>query len=125
MFYRIAIPILMFFAPKLLPAAIRFGRLVWRLTFDKRVPLLLRLLLPVAILYAVSPIDFIKDSVPILGRFDDLIFLALALLLLVKLSPKDVVDEHNGVIPPSDRPEDKDPDNVVDGTSRIIDEQDE
>ena len=122
MFMRIAVPLLFFFGPRLLPHVMRFGRLVWRLTFDKRVPLFLRLLLPFAIAYAVSPIDLVKDTVPILGRFDDLIFLAMALLLLVKLSPKEVVDEHNGVVPPSDRPEDKDPDKVVDGTGRIIDD---
>ena len=123
MFMRIAVPLLLFFAPRLMPHILRFGRLVWRLTFDKRVPLFLRLLLPIAILYAVSPFDLVKDTVPILGRFDDLIFIAMALLLLVKLSPKEVVDEHNGVTPPSNRPEDKDPDKVVDGTGRIIDDQ--
>ncbi len=122
MFMRIAVPILLFFVPRLLPTAVRFGRLVWRLTFDKRVPLFLRLLLPAAILYAVSPIDLIKDTVPVLGRFDDLIFIAMALLLLVKLSPKEVVDEHNGVIPPPDRPNEGDPDKVVDSTGRIIDD---
>ena len=123
MFMRIAIPLLLFFAPRFMPHILRFARLVWRLTFDKRVPLFLRLLLPVAILYAVSPIDLVKDTVPVLGRFDDLIFIAMALLLLVKLSPKEVVDEHNGVIPPTNRPEDKDPDKVVDGTSRIVDDE--
>ena len=122
MFMRIAIPLLLFFAPRFLPHILRFARLVWRLTFDKRVPLFLRLLLPLAILYALSPFDLVKDTVPILGRFDDLIFIAMALLLLVKLSPKEVVDEHNGVKPRSNRPEDKDPDKVVDGTGRIIDD---
>ena len=123
MFMRIAIPLLLFFAPRFMPHILRFARLIWRLSFDKRVPLFLRLLLPVAILYAISPIDLVKDAVPVLGRFDDLIFIAMALLLLVKLSPKEVVDEHNGVIPPSDRPEDKDPDKVVDSTGRIIDDE--
>ena len=122
MFMRIALPLLLFFAPRLLPHILRFGRLVWRLSFDRRVPLPLRLLLPIAIINAVSPFDLVKDSVPVLGRFDDLIFIALALLLLVKLSPKEVVDEHNGVVPPSDRPEDTDPDKVVDGTGRVIDD---
>ena len=120
---RIAIPLLLFFAPRFMPHILRFARLIWRLSFDKRVPLFLRLLLPVAILYAISPIDLVRDTVPVLGRFDDLIFIAMALLLLVKLSPKEVVDEHNGVIPPSDRPEDKDPDKVVDSTGRIIDDE--
>ena len=123
MFMRIALPLLLFLAPRFLPHVVRFGRLVWRLSFDKRVPLALRLLLPVALLYAVSPIDLVRDTIPILGRFDDLIFIALSLLLLVKLSPKEAVDEHNGVVPPSKRPEDNDPDNVVDGTGRIIDDK--
>ena len=123
MFMRIALPLLFMFAPRLLPHLVRFGRMVWRLSFDRRVPLVLRLLLPLAIMYAISPIDLIRDRIPYLGRFDDLIFIALALLFLVKLSPKDVVDEHNGVVPKSDRPEDKDPDNVVDGTGGVIDDK--
>ena len=123
MFTRLAIPLLLLLAPRFLPHILRFLRLVWRLSFDKRVPVLLRALLPVAIIYAVSPFDLVPDRVPILGRFDDLIFIAFALLLLVKLSPKEVVDEHNGVTPPSNRPEDKDPNNVVDGSGRIIDDE--
>ena len=123
MFSRIAIPLLLFLAPRYLPHLLRFARLVWRLSFDRRVPILLRILLPVAIVYAVSPFDLVPDRVPILGRFDDLIFIAMALLLLVKLSPKEVVDEINGVVPPSDRPEDKDPNKVVDGTGRVIDDE--
>ena len=123
MFSRLAIPLLLFLVPRFLPHILRFARLVWRLSFDKRVPLILRALLPVAIIYAVSPFDLVPDRLPILGRFDDLIFIALSLLLLVKLSPKEVVDEHNGVAPPSNRPEEKDPKNVVDGSGRIIDDE--
>ena len=123
MFTRIAVPLLIFLAPRFLPYLLRFVRLVWRLSFDKRVPFLLRALLPVAILYAVSPFDLVPDRVPILGRFDDLIFIAFALLLLVKLSPKDVVDEHNGVVPTSKRPEDTNSGKVVDGTGRVIDDE--
>ena len=37
--------------------------------------------------------------------------------------PKSVVDEHMGVIPKSNRPEDNDPDKVVDGTSKVIDDE--
>ena len=123
MFMRIAVPILLFFAPRFLPHILRFARLVWRLSLDKRVPLLLRLLLPAAVIYAVSPFDLVPDRVPFLGRFDDLIFIALALLLLVKLPPKEIVDEHNGVTPSSNRPEDKDPSKVLDGAGRVIDDE--
>jgi uncharacterized membrane protein YkvA (DUF1232 family) len=96
---------------------------VWRLSFDKRVPIVLRLLLPLAIVYIISPIDLLKDSIPIVGRFDDLIVLALALLFLTKLSPREVVDEHSGNVKPTDRPEYKDPHKVVDGKSRLIDDE--
>lgn len=125
MFMRLAVPILLFFAPRFLPHILRFARLVWRLSFDKRVPPVLRLLLPLAIFYIVLPYDFFKDTLTIptfgMARLDDLLVLALALLLLVKLSPKAVLDEHNGAAPPSDRAKGKD--KVVDGSGRVIDDE--
>ena len=119
---RLAIPLLYMFGPKLLPPIIKFLRLIWRLTFDKRVPIFLRMLVPLAIVYVVSPYDLLKDWIPILGRFDDLLILALATLLLTKLTPKHIVDELSGASLNRDRPEDKDPSNVVDGSSRIVDD---
>lgn len=123
MFYRLAFPLLYFLAPRLLPKAMKFARLVWRLTFDKRVSIFLRALVPLALLYVISPYDILRDRIPILGRFDDLIILGLALLFLTKLAPANVVDEHMDRVPESNRPEDKDPEKVVDGTSRLIDDE--
>ena len=82
MFHRLAFPLLYFLAPRVLPKIIRFARLVWRLTFDKRVSIFLRALVPLAILYAISPYDLLRDQIPIIGRFDDLIIMGLALLFL-------------------------------------------
>ena len=121
MLHRLAFPLLFFMAPRILPGIIRYLRLVWRLQWDKRVPIVLRALVPLAIIYVLSPYDLIKDRVPVIGRFDDLIVLALAVLFLVKLSPQHVVDEHLGK-PPSPRPEDKDPSKVVDSSSRVVEE---
>ena len=124
MFHRLAFPLLYFLAPRLLPKVFKFGRLVWRLTFDKRVSIFLRALVPLALLYVISPIDLIRDRLPYgVGRFDDLIIMGLALLFLTKLAPSAIVDEHMDRIPPSDRPEDKDPSKVVDGSSRLIDDE--
>ena len=123
MLYRLAFPLLYFLAPRLLPKALKFARLVWRLTFDKRVSIFLRALVPLAILYALSPLDLIPDRVPILGRFDDLLILGLALLILIKGARPDIVDEHLDRVPASDRPEEKDPEKVVDGSSRLIDDE--
>ncbi|MCH8989082.1 MAG: DUF1232 domain-containing protein [Chloroflexi bacterium] len=123
MFHRLAFPLIFFLAPRVLPRVFRFVRLVWRLTFDKRVSIFLRALVPLAVLYILSPLDLISDRIPIIGRFDDLIILGLALLFLTKLAPPHVVDEHMGRTTPSERPEDKDPAKVVDGSSRLIDDE--
>lgn len=123
MFHRLAFPLLYFLAPRLLPKAIKFARLVWRLTFDKRVSIFLRAVVPIALLYVISPYDILRDRIPIVGRFDDLIILGLALLFLTKMAPPNVVDEHMDRVPESNRPEDKDPEKVVDGSSRLIDDE--
>ena len=123
MFYRLAFPLLHFLVPRFLPKAMKFARLVWRLTFDKRVSIFLRMLVPLALIYVISPYDILRDRIPILGRFDDLIIMGLALLFLTKLAPPNIVDEHLDRVTQSERPEDKDPDKVVDGSSRLIDDE--
>ncbi len=120
--HRLAISLMFFMMPRLLPHILRFLRLVWRLIFDKRVSIFLRALVPLAVLYVLWPLDLIPDNIPILGRFDDLIILGLATLLLTKLAPRHVVDELQGVRPADDRPEEKDPSKIVDGSSHLIDE---
>ena len=122
MLHRLAFPLIFFLGPRLLPPIIRFLRLVWKLIFDSRVPMVLRALVPLAILYAISPLDLIRDRIPVVGRFDDLIVLGFAVLFLVKLAPQHVLDEYSGRPPASDRPEDKDPSKVVDGSSKLIDD---
>ena len=119
---RLEIPLLYMFGPKLLPPIIRFLRLIWRLTFDKRVSIFLRMLVPLAIVYVISPYDLLKDWIPVFGRFDDVLILGLATLLLTKLTPRHIVDELSGASLNRNRPEDKDPSNVVDGSSRIVDD---
>ena len=121
MFHRLAFPLLFYLAPRVLPRAIRFLRLVWRLTFDRRVALPLRALVPLAVVYALLPLDPL-DKFGLLGRFDDLIVLGLAALLLIKLAPKHVVSELSGASTNLDRPQENDPSKVVDGSSHLIDD---
>lgn len=123
MFHRLALPLIFFLLPRVGPPIFRFVRLIWRLNFDKRVPLVLRALVPLAILYFLLPIDLIPDTLGYLGRFDDLIILAMAALLLTKLAPRHVVDEHSGNKPKDDGPQEKDPDKIVEGTSHIVDDE--
>ncbi len=115
-------PVLFMVVPRLLPRIIRLIRLVWRLTFDKRVNIILRALVPLAIVYFVLPPGLIHDKLPVVGYWDDVLILGLAVILLTKLAPQHVVDEHSGKPQVSDRPEDKDPDKVVDGSSHLIDD---
>ena len=124
--FRLAYPLLMMFGPRLIPVAIKYVRLIWRLTFDKRVNIILRALVPLALVYFIwpgRPFDLVPDNFPVVGRFDDLIVFGAAVLLLVKLAPQRVVDEHLGNPPKSDRPEDQDPSNVVDGSARFMDDE--
>jgi uncharacterized membrane protein YkvA (DUF1232 family) len=68
-----------------------FLKLVWRLLLDKRVPVFTKVIPFLAIIYIVSPFDFIADRIPVLGQFDDLIVTAILLLLFIAASPREVV----------------------------------
>jgi len=60
---------------------------------DKRVGWLPKLLIGVAITYALSPIDLIPDFIPVLGYLDDLIIVPAVLGLAIKLIPNEVMEE--------------------------------
>ena len=119
--HRLGYSLIMMLLPRFLPKVIKYLGLIWKLTFDRRVNIILRALVPLALVYAIVPTDLVKDQIPIIGRFDDIIVLGLAALLLIKLAPQHVVNGHLGIEPISLRPEDDDPSSVVDGSSRPID----
>jgi uncharacterized membrane protein YkvA (DUF1232 family) len=43
--------------------------------------------------YALSPIDFIPDFIPVLGYLDDLIIVPAGIALLIKIIPRDILEE--------------------------------
>jgi len=47
----------------------------------------------VAVAYALSPIDLIPDFIPVLGYLDDLIIVPVLVLLALKLTPTDVMNQ--------------------------------
>ena len=69
-------------------------RLVYRLMLDRRVPLRVKMILPAALVYLISPFDVIHDIVPILGRIDDVLVLILSLAFFLGTAPREIVMEH-------------------------------
>ena len=50
-------------------------------------PRAVKFLFPLALLYLVSPIDLVPDTIPLLGAVDDMIVLPAATELLVRMLP--------------------------------------
>ena len=60
------------------------------------VPWYAKLLVALVVGYALSPIDFIPDFIPILGYLDDLIIIPAGIALSLKMIPKEVWAECRG-----------------------------
>lgn len=69
-------------------------RLCGNLLIDNRVPITEKALFAAAVVYAISPIDFIPDVFPFIGQVDDLYLIALTLLRLFNYTDEDVVREN-------------------------------
>jgi len=67
--------------------------LVLRALRDPRTPWLARLLGLATLAYALSPIDLIPDFIPVLGQLDDLIVVPLGVALVIRMIPREVMDE--------------------------------
>jgi len=61
---------------------------------DPRTPLYARIFALCVVGYVFSPIDLIPDFIPILGYLDDLVLVPLGIFLVLKMIPKDVMDEY-------------------------------
>jgi uncharacterized membrane protein YkvA (DUF1232 family) len=80
----------------------QIGALPWRgkaqlagaLFKDPRVPLLLRVAMPLLVAYLVLPLDLIPDIIPIIGQIDDLIVIIFVAGLFLRAMPVEVIREH-------------------------------
>jgi uncharacterized membrane protein YkvA (DUF1232 family) len=79
----------------LIPQLPNFVRLGWRLLRDSRVPVVLKGMVVLTLLYSISPFDVIPDFFfPVVGYVDDVTLLLLMGYYFIRWSPQDVVTEH-------------------------------
>jgi uncharacterized membrane protein YkvA (DUF1232 family) len=69
-------------------------QLGWRLFWDPRTPNVPKLLLGIALLLIVSPINWIPSSIPVLGQLEDIALLAFAVNRFIRAVPADLRAEH-------------------------------
>ena len=69
-------------------------RLFRGLLRDTRVPLVSKIVVGIAVVWLISPIDLVPEFVPVLGPLDDVIVAVLALRHVLRRAGEDVVREH-------------------------------
>jgi uncharacterized membrane protein YkvA (DUF1232 family) len=70
------------------------GRLLWKLTTDRRVPVKHKVILGGAAAYLLSPFDFIPDRIPGVGQLDDFAVVVAALDIVLNQTDIDIVRSH-------------------------------
>ena len=58
---------------------------------DRQTPWHVKLVLTVALLYILVPVDFVADTIPLLGWLDDLAIASFIIALALRLAPQEVV----------------------------------
>lgn len=61
---------------------------------DPRIPWYAKALAACIVGYAFSPVDLIPDFIPVLGYLDDIILIPLGIALVIRMIPKEVLEEY-------------------------------
>lgn len=72
----------------------RQARLAWYLIRSPEVPLYLKLLPALAVVYVLLPTDFIPDVFPLIGQLDDVTALLVGAKVFIELAPQEVVAQY-------------------------------
>ena len=59
----------------------------------KETPIIAKILAGITIIYALSPIDFIPDFIPVVGYLDDIIILPGLIALVIRIIPSEIFAE--------------------------------
>ncbi len=89
------------------------AKLAWRLFQDPTVSTTAKLIPVLALLYVISPIDLIPDSIPILTQIDDVAILLIALKLFTDMAGSKAAS--SGTTAPEDQ------DDVINADYRVRD----
>lgn len=73
-----------------LPDCVTLLRRLWR---DPRVPSRVRVVLALAAVWVLSPIDLVPEFLPVIGPLDDVVVAAAALRYAVRRAPREVVTD--------------------------------
>ncbi len=65
---------------------------------DPRTPWYAKVFAVLIIGYALSPIDLIPDFIPVLGYVDDLIIVPAGIALLIKMIPREILEEYRAKV---------------------------
>jgi uncharacterized membrane protein YkvA (DUF1232 family) len=72
----------------------KYLKLAKELYQDKRTPKLAKILLWMAIAYAMLPFDLIPDFIPVVGYLDDVLVIPGLILVALLLLPKELYNYH-------------------------------
>ena len=104
----------------MLKAVLNQVSLTWRLLFDKRVPVWMKVIAVAPVIYILSPFDFIPDFVFGLGQLDDLGVILAGMRLFESIVPEHIVSEHRAAI---DGGKPREAVNTVEGRSRPVERE--
>jgi uncharacterized membrane protein YkvA (DUF1232 family) len=71
----------------------RDAHMLWIAARDPRTPFVAKLIGGLVAAYALSPIDFIPDFIPLLGVLDELIIVPIGLAIALRLVPEPLIAE--------------------------------
>ncbi len=77
---------------------------LWIAALDRRTPRVAKLAAGAVAAYALSPIDLIPDVIPVLGYLDEIVLLPLAIALIVRMIPPELMREYRAAATARDRP---------------------
>lgn len=70
-----------------------YSKVYQRVLTERRTPRTARVLLSLAVGYALLPFDLIPDFIPVIGHLDDLVIVPALVLIALTMIPHEVVEE--------------------------------